>query len=450
MDWIAAAGDWINIGLFGKPVATIQESSLDPSMIDLVVSGIVDKINSLFGILPPEFALLYYAAAVVALVVGVGKMMFLRSLQPVAEFFKFYVFLMMVLLLSQNWNMVADGWTGWMARTAFRALGYDATYLLPSVVLAEGFKLAHSLYESGISFYRIAFGSSDDSVAGLVMLVCIGGFMWAVMQMVAVLAVTMIFFKLSSLLALCFLPLLLLTSTRFMSAPGVVRVIQYGIQFFCVNLIIGLVLKAMSMIQISERPDANEAFVFAMTVGVLCIALKHTQVLYKDHIIGSPTAAGREGASALNETANSLNRTMRQLTQAMKEHNRNSGGRGSGSGGGGAGGGRNRFRVANSNDGGADGAGAGGGAGGAAGGNWAKEPTERQRNAAAMLQRRGVEIDLGGMNRAQASQALEKAGLDETWAKTSASGQSALRQSAPKWAQSAKNSASGNTGTGKI
>lgn len=454
MEWIAAAGDWVNIGLFGKPVATIQDSALDASMIDVMVSGIVDKITSLFGIIPPKFSLIYYAAAVFAFIVGIAKMMWLRSLQPVAEFFKFYVFLMMVLLLSENWNLVADGWTGWMARTAFQAIGYDASYLSPSVVLAEGFKIAHALYESGISFYRIAFGTSDDSIVGLVMLLCIGAFLWAVVQMVAVLVITMVFFKLSSLLALCLLPFILLNSTRFMSAPGVVRVIQYGIQFFCVNLIIGLVFKAMSSFVVSERPDANEAFVFAMSVAVMCSVLKHAATVYKDHIAGTPTSAGREGASALTDTANSLNRTMRQLTQTLKEHNRNADmARRGGSGGGGSGGGGNRFRVANNNDstdsparGGRSG---GGGSGGNAG-RWAAEPTERQKNAAAQLRRNGASIDLTGMNRAQASQALEKAGMDDTWAKDSSSGQSALRSSAHKWGQSAKSTASDNSRDGKI
>ena len=453
MDWIASAADWVNIGLFGSPVATVQGGGLDASMIDVMASGFVDKINSLFGLLPPKFHLLYYAAAVFAFVIGLGKMMYLRSLAPVAEFFKFYVFLMMVVLLSENWNMVADTWTGWMARTAFQALGYDASYLSPSVVLAQGFKIAHGLYESGISFYRIAFGSSDDSIAGLVMLVCIGGFLWAVMQMVAVLVVTMVFFKLSSLLALCFLPLILLNSTRFMSAPGVVRVIQYGIQFFCVSLIIGLVFKIMSSFVVSERPDANEAFVFAMTVGILCILLKHAAVLYKDHIMGSPTAAGREGASTLAETANSLNRTMRSLTHALKQHNRDAD---MAARGGGGGGGRRRFRISHDEDGGgASGGGRSGGSGGGGGGSggngggggrpgrWASEPTDRQKHAAAMLRRQGSSVDLTGLNRAQASEALEKAGLDPTWAKASSGGQSALRAGRT-------NPASSNTGSTKI
>jgi hypothetical protein len=130
---------------------------------------------------------------------------------------------------------------------------------------------------------------------------------------------------------------------------------------------------------------------------------------------------------------------------------------------------RRRFTSdpANSNEGGGGGGGFGGGGGapgrpgggpgrsgpGGGGGNsgrWAKEPTERQRNAAAMLQRRGVSIDLNGMNRAQASEALDKAGLDPTWSRDSASGQSALRRSAPQWAQRAKSTVSPNSGQGKI
>lgn len=438
MDWIAVAGDWVNIGLFGKPVATIQESALDASMIDMMASGFVDNINSLFGILPPKFSLLYYAAAVLVFVFSLAKMMYLRSVQPVAEFFKFYVFLMMVLLLSENWNRAADGWTGWMARTAFQALGYDGSYVLPSVVLADAFKHAHALYESGISFYRIAFGSSDDSIAGMVILICIAALLWAVMQMVAIMVVTMVFFKLSSLLALCFLPLVLLNSTRFMAAPGVVRVIQYGVQFFCVSLIIGLVLKAMSSFVISERPDANEAFVFAMSAGVMCILMKYAAVAYKDHITGSPTAAGREGAATLTETANSLNRTMRQLTQTMKERNRAAGGSGGGSGGGG----RNRYRISHDDDGGGAGGGGrsagGSGGGGSNPGRWAAEPTERQLAVA-----KGLGLNLAGMNRAQASVALDKAGLDPTWSKDSASGQAALRATA-------RNPASPNTTLTKI
>jgi hypothetical protein len=224
-------------------------------------------------------------------------------------------------------------------------------------------------------------------------------------------------------------------------------------------LIIGLVLKIMSSFVISERPDANEAFVFAMSVGILCILLKHAAVLYKDHIMGSPTAAGREGASTLAETANSLNRTMRGLTHALKQHNRDADM--AARGGGGGGGGR-RFRISHDEDGGGSGGGGGGGRSGGSGGGgrgngggggggggggrpgrWASGPTERQQHAAAMLRRQGASIDLTGLNRAQASEALEKAGLDPTWAKASSGGQSALRASSTK-------SASSNTGSTKI
>jgi hypothetical protein len=174
----------------------------------------------------------------------------------------------------------------------------------------------------------------------------------------------------------------------------------------------------------------------------------------KEHISGSPLLAMREGASTLNSAMGSLNRSMGSLTRAMRNHSREVG-HGGGVGGVAAAAGSavaRRFRISPpANDAGSPAIGSAGssggrqgGGGGAPAGNWGREPTSRQKAAAAMLQKRGASIDLAGMNRAQASEALERAGMDETWAKASASGQSALRSSAPKWAQNARGNSSGN------
>ncbi|QQP94030.1 type IV secretion system protein (plasmid) [Skermanella sp. TT6] len=300
----------------------IDPTTLSPELIDQLASHFVEIINSLFGILPANFEIFYVALALVAFVLAVAKLMWLRSLQPVAEFFKFYVFLMVLLVVSENWNSAADTWVGWMSRQAYEATGLTASYLAPSVVLTEGFRIAGSLYESGISFYRIFLGSSDDSIAGLIMLISIGVFLWAIVQMVAVLVVTMIFYKISSLLALCLLPFVLLSSTRFAAAPGVVRVIQYGVQFWVVSLIIGLSFRFMSGIEFPERPTANEVLPFAIGVGVLATLMRHGMHLAREHIAGTPMLSLREGANTLQQASHSLNNTARTLMNSVRQHSR--------------------------------------------------------------------------------------------------------------------------------
>jgi type IV secretory pathway TrbL component len=436
MEWITAAGDWVNTGLFGSPVGGVASIAMDAQIIDKMASQFVDQINSLGGILPAKFHLLYFAFAVIAFVTALGKMMYFRSVKPVADFGIFYAFLMVLLVVSANWNMASEGWAGWMSRTAFQSLGYDFSYMAPSVVLAEGFRIIKALYDSGISFYRIFLGSSDDSIAGLILLLALGGLAWAVIQMVAVLVVMLVFFKLSSLLALCLLPFLLLGQTRFMAAPGVVRIIQYGLQFFVVGLLIGLTFRFISGWTFSERPDANEVLSFAIAVGVLSILMKHGMNIAKEHIAGSPITAGREGASALSEGVGSLNRSVNQLTRAMVSHSRTVG-HGGGVGGMVANAVRSGFRSAGGGP-----ANSSGSRGPGGPGAWAAEPTKKQH---AVASRMGV--DLSGQNRAQASATLEKAGMDPTWAKDSASGQSALGGAAPEWA---KRAASRNSGGDKI
>lgn len=449
MEWLQGISDWVNTGLFGRPTATFDAGTpMDAAVIDLMASQFVDQINSLGGILPPKFHILYFAFAMVAFISALAKMMYLRSVKPVAEFFTFYVFLMVLLVVSANWNMMAEGWAGWMSRTAFQALGYDFSYMSPSVVMVEGFRIIKSLYDNGVSFYRIFLGSSEDSIAGIVLLLALAGLGWAVIQMVAVLVVMMVFFKLSSLLALCLLPFLLLGMTRFMSAPGVVRIIQYGLQFFIVGLLIGLAFRFISGWTFSERPDANEIVSFVIAVGVLSVMLKHGANVAKEHIAGTPITAGREGAGALADGMNSLTRSVNTLTRTMANRNREAAITGGGGinpitnrvmralGGPSAGGG-GRGGPANANRTGA----ASGGRGGANPGRWAAEPTQRQLGAA-----KSLGLDLSGMNRAQASAALDAAGLDPTWSKDSASGQAALK-SAPAWA---KRAASSNSGNGTI
>lgn len=445
MDWIAGLSDWVNVGLFGKPTATFDPATpMNADVIDIMAAQFVDQINTLGGVLPAKFHILYFAFAMIAFITALAKMMYLRSVKPVAEFFQFYVFLMVLLVVSTNWNAMADGWVGWMSRTAFQATGQNLSFMSPSLVLVEGFRIIKSLYDSGISFYRIFLGSSEDSIAGLVLLFALGWLAWAVIQMVAVLVVMMVFFKLSSLLALCLLPFLLLGMTRFMAAPGLVRIIQYGLQFFIVGLIIGLTFRFISGWTFSDRPDANEIVSFVIAVGVLAVLLKHGMNVAKEHIAGTPITAGREGASALTDGMNSLTRSVQTLTRTMANNNRQADMSGGGGinpainrvmravGGGSAGGG-GKGGSANANRTGGASGGRGGASGGASPGRWAAEPTKKQIAAAG-----NMGLDLSGMNRAQASAALEKAGLDPTWTKDSASGQAALKT--PAWAQRAGSS----------
>ena len=447
-EWVQGAGDWVNTGLFGKPVATIDPgTALDPEFIDRLASQFVDQINSLGGILPEKFHLLYFAFAVIAFVTALAKMMWLRSVKPVADFFIFYVFLMVLLVVSANWNMMAEGWAGWMSRTAFASLGYDFTYMAPSVVLAEGFRIIRALYDNGINFYRIFLGSSDDSLAGIILLLSLAGLAWAVIQMVAALVVMMIFFKLSSLLALCLLPFLLLGMTRFMSAPGITRIIQYGLQFFVVGLLIGLTFRFIGGWTFTERPTANEVLTFAVSVGVLSILLRNGMAVAKEHIAGTPLLSMREGAGALAEGMQSLNRSVSQLSRTMSNRDRIADQTGGGLAGRAVSAVRGRFQIGSGNGGPSNGNGPGGAPGAPGGSNpgrWAAEPTQKQQKAAEIMRSKGSSIDLSGMNRAQASAALEQAGLDPTWSKDSASGQAALRASAPNWAKRA------NSGNGKI
>lgn len=300
----------------------MESTALSPEIVDRLASDFVDTINSLFGVLPADFHIFYFALALISFVVAIGKMMWMRSISPAAEFFKFYLFLMVLLVVSDNWNTMADTWVGWMSKQAYEAVGFDASYLAPSVVLTQGFRITAKLYESGISFYRIFLGSSDDSIAGIILLIAIAAFLWAVVQMVAVLVMTMVFFKISSLLALCLLPFILLNITRFAAAPGVVRVLQYGVQFWTVSLIIGLAFKFMDGIVFTNRPDANQVLSFAIGVGVLCTLMKHGMHVAREHIAGTPMLSMREGVGTLREATQSLNNTGNRLYNAMKMHSR--------------------------------------------------------------------------------------------------------------------------------
>src|SRR5688500_15153798 len=131
MEWINKVGDWVNVGLFGSPVATIEDAPFDVSIVDVYAAQLLSKIDSLFGVLPPNFSIIYAAAAMVGFIAAVCQMMMFRSVRPVWNFGMFYCFLMVTIVLSNNWTLMADGWTGWLARLGYGAFGWTPAELTP-------------------------------------------------------------------------------------------------------------------------------------------------------------------------------------------------------------------------------------------------------------------------------------------------------------------------------
>jgi hypothetical protein len=169
-----------------------------------------------------------------------------------------------------------------------------------------------------ISWYDFFFGSGEDTIVGLILLASLGIFLWAVVRMCAVIAITLIFFKVSSILTLFLLPFLLAQTTRFVAAPGVARMVQYGIQFFVLSLIVGFVMRFLGGVTFPERPDANEALSFIALTTIFAACFEYANSIAKEHIAGGPVTSGREGINMIQGQVAALTSSTMRLHRFLR------------------------------------------------------------------------------------------------------------------------------------
>ena len=123
----------------------------------------------------------------------------------------------------------------------------------------KGLTLADKMYTENISWMRVLFGTNEDTTANVVMLLACLLTIGVSLLMAVFLMLFYVLMKLASVVALVFLVFLLFEWSRFMAAPGVARILAYGIQTLVMSLVAGMMFTTLDALKLSDRLEADEA-----------------------------------------------------------------------------------------------------------------------------------------------------------------------------------------------
>ncbi|QQP92717.1 type IV secretion system protein (plasmid) [Skermanella sp. TT6] len=270
------------------------------------VSGMLDRITSVGGVIDAALQPIYFIVGVLLLVFACIKFMWQRSLSPFAIFVIRYIQLMVLIFVSGQWMPLTDNYVSQMGDFGANAAGFNILQLAPSAVIIRAMEIANRMYAENVSWMRVIFGSTEDTVAHLLLLVgCIGTILMAVF-MAAWIMLFFVVFKLAAVVALVFLAFLMFEGTRFMAAPGLARILAYGVQMLVLGLTTGLFFMTLDALDLSGHLKVDQSLALLVVMFFFGLLFKYTTDIAKEQVTGVPTLslhdtgqlAGRAAATA--------------------------------------------------------------------------------------------------------------------------------------------------------
>lgn len=251
------------------------------------------------GTLQPVFN----TVGVLMLVFACIKLMWQKDLAPLAQFVVNFILLMTIINLSARWMPLTEGYMAGMGSYGARIGGFVTDQLSPASVILRGLSLADKMYTQNVSWMRTIFGTSEDNVANVVMmLVCLLTIFMAVAMAVFVMAFFVVM-KFASVVCLIFLPFIIFDWSRFMAAPGIARLMAYGVQMLVMSLVAGLMFSTLDTLHLSDRLQANEAITTLVVVAFFAFLFFNTTNIAREQISGMPVLSLNEVGNALGKGA---------------------------------------------------------------------------------------------------------------------------------------------------
>jgi TrbL/VirB6 plasmid conjugal transfer protein len=212
----------------------------DYNFLNNAITDMLAKITSVGGIVDGALQPVYFITGVLLLVFACIKFMWQRDLSPLAAFVVRYMQLMVLIFVSGQWMPLTENYVAQMGSFGANTAGFDILQLAPGPVIMRALELANRMYTENMSWMRLIFGSTEDTVAHLLLAFgCIGTILLAIF-MAAWIMLFFVVFKLATVVALVFLAFLMFDATRFMAAPGLARILAYGVQMLVLGLVTGL------------------------------------------------------------------------------------------------------------------------------------------------------------------------------------------------------------------
>lgn len=282
----------------------------DYSYLNAAVVQMLAKITSTGGVIDGALQPVYFIVGVLLLVFACTKFMWQRDLAPLAAFVIRYIQLMVLILISSQWMPLTDNYVNQMGTFGAGAAGFDILQLAPGTVIVRALDVAWKMYSENVSWMRLVFGTTEDTVAHLLLLIgCLGTILLAIF-MAAWIMLFFVVFKLASVIALVFLAFMMFDSTRFMAAPGLARILGYGVQMLVLGLVTGLFFMTLETFDLSGHLHVGQSIALLTVMFFFGLLFKYTTDLAREQISGMPSLdlhdTGRMAGRAVGTAASLL------------------------------------------------------------------------------------------------------------------------------------------------
>lgn len=265
-------------------------SYLNAAVVDMLarITGVGTAFD---GALQP----VYFIVGVLLLVIACIKFMWQRDLSPLAAFVIRYIQLMVLIFVSGQWMPLTSNYVGQMGAFGANAAGFDILQLAPGNVIVRALDVAWKMYSENVSWMRLIFGTTEDTVAHLLLLIgCIGTILLAIF-MAAWIMLFFVVFKLASVIALLFLAFMMFDATRFMGAPGLARILAYGVQMLVLGLTTGLFFTVLDAFNLSGHLHVGQSVALLVVMFFFALLFKYTTDLAREQISGMPSLDLHDG-----------------------------------------------------------------------------------------------------------------------------------------------------------
>lgn len=271
----------------------------DYGALNGTVADLVARLNAAGSTVDASMQPVFFIVGCLLLVFACAKFMWQRDLAPLAVFVINFCLLMAVIWLSSRWMPMTQGYMTRMGGYGAALGGSSIDRFTPAAVMVEGLELAQKLYVENVSWMRLVFGTTSDNIANIVMLVvCVLTILVAVAMAVIVMAFWAMM-KLASIVAMVFLAFLLFEQTRFMAAPGLARILAYGVQILVMSLIAGLYFATMEGLELDGRLRADQAITVLALVLFFALLFLVSTTIAREQISGMPNLSLNEPAGLM-------------------------------------------------------------------------------------------------------------------------------------------------------
>jgi type IV secretory pathway TrbL component len=261
----------------------------DYAYLNTAVTDMLAKVTSAGGVIDGALQPVYFITGVLLLVFACTKFFWQRDLAPLAAFVVKYIHLMILILVSGQWMPLTDNYVSQMGAFGANAAGFNILQLAPGTVIIRALELASRMYTENVSWMRLLFGTSEDTIAHLLLMLGCAGTIILSIFMAAWIMFFYVVFKLATVVALVFLAFMMFEGTRFMAAPGLARILGYGVQMLVLGIATGLYFMALDALDLSGRLQVGQSVSLLTVMFFFVLVFKYTTDIAREQVSGMPS-----------------------------------------------------------------------------------------------------------------------------------------------------------------